>query len=445
MGTRAGIHGRWRPLAPPGGLRTLSPLPPPGRLRTLSPLAPPGRLRTLSLATLANTVGTGLWVTGAALYLTRAVGLTPTEVGLGLTVAGLVGFTASVPLGGLADRRDPRSLRAVLQLAQAAVAAAYLLVGSFSVFLLVATLDALLISGNLAVRAALVAAVGGPEGRVHAFAILRAVANLGVALGAGLAAFALVADTGWAYRMLVLGNVATYLVSAALIMRLPAYPPARRPLRQRAGRALRDGPFLAVAGASAVLSLHGVALTLVLPLWVVTRTDAPPVTVSAVLLVNTLLTVLLVVHLNRGARHALPAATAMRRAGLVLAAGMLLWAATGAVATVLAIVLLLGATVIYTLGDLWHAGAGAALAYDLAAPDALGAYQGVDTLLAGLARAAGPALLTWLILDGGPIGWLVLAALLAGTGLAVPPLTRHALRNRAQPAPASDQPISSST
>ncbi|MBQ1015940.1 MFS transporter, partial [Micromonospora sp. M51] len=133
MGTTAEVRGRWR---------------------SLLPLPPPGRLRTLSLATMANTVGTGLWVTGAALYFTRSVGLTPTEVGLGLTIAGLVGLTASVPLGGLADRRDPRALRAVLQLAQAVVAAAYLLVGSFPVFLLVATLDALLVSGNLAVRAA---------------------------------------------------------------------------------------------------------------------------------------------------------------------------------------------------------------------------------------------------------------------------------------------------
>ncbi|MFG1917317.1 MFS transporter [Micromonospora sp. NPDC048898] len=424
MGTWTGIRGRWR---------------------SLSPLPPPGRLRTLSLATLANTVGTGLWVTGSALYLTRVVGLSPTRVGLGLTLAGLVGLTASVPLGGLADRRDPRNLRAVLQLAQAAVAVAYLLVGSFPVFLLVAILDALLISGNLAVRAALVAAVGGPEGRVHAFATLRAVANLGVALGAGLAGFALAADTGWAYRLLVVGNAATYLVSAALIMRLPGYPPVRRLRRPGPGRALRDGRFLAVAGASAVLSLHWVALTLLVPLWVVARTDAPPVLVSAMLLVNSLLTVVLAVRLSGGARHALPAAATMRRAGLVLAAGMLLWGATGFVSGALTIGLLLCATVIYTLGDLWHAGAGAALAYDLAAPDAIGAYQGVDTLLAGLARAAGPALLTWLILGGGPIGWLVLAGLLAGTGLAGPPLTRWALANRAEPSPASDQPISSST
>ncbi|MFC3501763.1 MFS transporter [Micromonospora krabiensis] len=402
-----------------------------GRWRVASPLPPPGQLRTLALATLANTVGLGLWLTGSALYLTRVVGLSPSAVGAGLTVAGLVGLTASVPLGGLADRYDPRTLRAALQLLQAAVAAAYLLVDSFPVFLTVAVLDALLVSGNLTVRAALVAAVGGPEGRVHAFATLRAVANLGTALGAGLAGFALATDTRTAYHLLVLGNVTTYLVSAALVMRLPALPPARVSVAApRAGRALRDGPFLAVSGASAVLSLHWVVLTLVVPLWAVDRAGAPPVTVSAILLVNTLLTVLLAVPLSRGARSAPPAARTMRRAGLVLAAAMLLYATTVGTPTGPAVALLLVATAVYTVGDLWHGTAGAALAYDLAEPAAIGAYQGVDGLVAGLARAAGPALLTWVVLDGGGVGWLGLAAVFAGVGLLVPALTRWALRAR---------------
>ncbi|MGB2569099.1 MFS transporter [Micromonospora citrea] len=176
-----------------------------------SPLPPPGRLRTLALATLVNTVGSGLWLTGAALYLTRDVGLDATSVGLALTVAGLVGLVAAVPLGALADRRDPRTLRALLQLLQTGVAAGYLLVDSFATLLAVAVADALLTSGNLAVRAALVAAVGGPEGRVHAFATLRAVANLGIAVGAGLAGAALAADTHLAYQLLVAGNATTYL------------------------------------------------------------------------------------------------------------------------------------------------------------------------------------------------------------------------------------------
>ncbi|MEV0807988.1 MFS transporter [Micromonospora sp. NPDC050200] len=353
--------------------------------------------------------------------------------GLGLTVAGLLGLTAAVPLGGLADRRDPRTLRALLQLLQAAVAASYLLVGSFPAFLVVAVLDALLTCGNLAVRAALVAAVGGPEGRVHAFATLRGVANLGIALGAGLAGFTLAADTHLAYQVLVVGDAATYLVSAALLMRLPGYRPSgaeARPGAPGRGRALRDRPFLAVSGASAVLALHWTVLTLVVPLWTVSRTGAPPAVVSAVLLVNTSLTVLLAVRLARDADTAVPAARAMRRAGLVLAVAMLLYAATAGTPALPATGLLLLATAVYTVGDLWHGTAGAGLAYDLAAPEAIGAYQGVDGVLAGLARAVGPGLLTWAVLDGGIAGWAGVAVLFAGVGLLVPPLTQRALRTR---------------
>ncbi|WP_144057106.1 MFS transporter [Micromonospora lupini] len=466
-------------------------------MRGVSPLPPSGRLRTHSLATLANTVGSGLWLTGGALYLTRDVGLSAAQVGAGLSVAGLVGLTASVPLGGLADRRDPRTLRAVLQVLQAVVAATYLLVGSFPVFLVVAVLDLLLASGNLAVRAALIAAVAGPQGRVHAFATLRAVANLGIGVGAGLAGFALVADTHQAYQILMAGNAATYLVSAALLLRLPAYPPVAQPTTlpaptaqaptaqaqtaqappaqpptaqaqteqaptaqpptaqaqtaqvqtaqappaqppnapaptaaARRVRPLRDGRFLAVSGASAVLALHQTVLTLVVPLWAVTVVGAPPPVVAAVLLTNTVLTVLLAVRLSRGADTAAPAARTMRRAGLVLAAAMLLYAATAHLPTAAAVALLLAATVVYTAGDLWHGAGGAGLAYDLAPPDAVGAYQGADGMLAGLARAAGPALLTLVVLDGGIPGWLAVGALFATVGLASPALTRWALADR---------------
>ncbi|MDO3685169.1 MFS transporter [Micromonospora sp. C28ISP2-4] len=422
----------------------------------LSPLPPPGPLRTLAYATLVNTVGAGLWLAGGALYLTRDVGLSATSVGAGLTVAGLVGLSASVPLGALADRWDPRTLRAALQAGQAVVALAYLLVGSFPAFLAVAVPEALLAAGNLAVRAALVAAVGGPDGRVHAFATLRAVANLGITVGTALAGIALAADTHRAYQVLVVGNAATYLLSAALLLRLPPQPTAdaRRataarpapdaettpgPLttgggtRRGPGGPLRDGRFLAVSGASAVLSTHVTVLVLVVPLWTVDRAGAPPSVVSAVLLVNTVLTVLLAVRLSRGAERAAPAARKLRRAGLVLAAATPLYAATAGLPVLPAVVLLLVATAVWTVGDLWHGAAGAGLAYDLAPPGAIGAYQGADGLLAGLAQALGRGLLTLLVLGGGPVGWLVLGGIFAVAGLAAPALTRRAVADRPVP------------
>ncbi|MFI7302671.1 MFS transporter [Micromonospora aurantiaca] len=403
----------------------------------VSPLPPPGPLRTLAYATLVNTVGGGLWLAGGALYLTRDVGLSATSVGAGLTVAGLVGLSASVPLGALADRWDPRTLRAVLQVGQAVAALAYLLVGSFPALLAVAVPEALLAAGNLAVRAALVAAVGGPDGRVHAFATLRAVANLGITAGTALAGIALAVDTHRAYQILIVGNAATYLLSAALLLRLPPQPVAagerRMPGTPRRGRPLRDWRFLAVSGVSAVLSTHVTVLVLVVPLWTVDRAGAPPPVVSAVLLANTVLTVLLAVRLSRGAERAAPAARKLRRAGLVLAAATPLYAATAALPVLPAVVLLLVATAVWTVGDLWHGTAGAGLAYDLAPPGALGAYQGADGLLAGLAQALGRGLLTLLVLGGGPVGWLVLGGILAAAGLAAPALAGRAIANRRAP------------
>ncbi|MFJ8830203.1 MFS transporter [Micromonospora aurantiaca] len=405
----------------------------------VSPLPPPGPLRTLAYATLVNTVGAGLWLAGGALYLTRDVGLAATSVGAGLTVAGLVGLTASVPLGALADRWDPRTLRAVLQVGQAVAALAYLLVGSFPAFLVVAVPEALLAAGNLAVRAALVAAVGGPDGRVHAFATLRAVANLGITVGTALAGIALAVDTHRAYQVLVVGNAASYLLSAALLMRLPPQPTAagarHTPATLRRGGPLRDGRFLAVSGVSAVLSTHVTVLVLVVPLWTVDRAGAPPPVVSAVLLANTVLTVVLAVRLSRGAERAAPAARKLRRAGLVLAAATPLYAATAGLPVLPAVVLLLVATAVWTVGDLWHGAAGAGLAYDLAPPGAIGAYQGADGLLAGLAQALGRGLLTLLVLGGGPVGWLVLGGILAAAGLAAPALARRAIANRQAPEP----------
>ncbi|MBO4140648.1 MFS transporter [Micromonospora tulbaghiae] len=403
----------------------------------VSPLPPPGPLRTLAYATLVNTVGAGLWLAGGALYVTRDVGLSATSVGAGLTAAGLVGLSASVPLGGLADRWDPRTLRAVLQVGQAVAALAYLLVDSFPAFLAVAVPEALLAAGNLAVRAALVASVGGPDGRVHAFATLRAVANLGITVGTALAGIALAVDTHRAYQVLVVGNAATYLLSAALLLRLPPQPAAdgarRTPGTLRRGGPLRDGRFLAVSGASAVLSTHVTVLVLVVPLWTVNRAGAPPPVVSAVLLVNTVLTVLLAVRLSRGAERAAPAARKLRRAGLVLAAATPLYAVTGVLPVLPAVVLLLVATAVWTVGDLWHSAAGAGLAYDLAPAGAIGAYQGADGLLAGLAQALGRGLLTLLVLGGGPVGWLALGGIFAAAGLAAPALARRAIADRPAP------------
>ena len=59
----------------------------------------PGPARVLALATLVNTMGNGLFLTGSVLFFTRVIGLSPAQVGLGLSAAGICGMVAGIPLG----------------------------------------------------------------------------------------------------------------------------------------------------------------------------------------------------------------------------------------------------------------------------------------------------------------------------------------------------------
>src|SRR5215216_3650042 len=72
-------------------------------------MVPP--LRRLAAGTLLSAVGNGAWYTSWALFLTRSVGLSPAQVGLGMTIAGAVGLLSATPVGWLADRLGARGLR----------------------------------------------------------------------------------------------------------------------------------------------------------------------------------------------------------------------------------------------------------------------------------------------------------------------------------------------
>ena len=401
-----------------------------------------GDLRTLAAATFANTLGSGLWVAMSAVFLTRSAGLSPAQVGLGFSVGGLVGLLSAVPLGSLADRFDPRAVRALLQLAQAVITAAYVLVHSMPVFLVVVILDTAAATGNLAVRASLVSAVAGPGGRVRAFATLRAVASVAIGIGAGLASLALAADTRGGYVGLVLVDAATFALSAALIMRLPSFPPPPRTVRSRRAEALRDRPFLAVTFVTSLLSMHQIVLSLVVPLWIVGHTHAPRVLVSAVLVTNMALTALLAVRFSRDVDTAAPAATKIRRAGPILALGLVTFSFASGRSAALAILVLLAAAVVYTVGDIIVVNAASGLSYALSKPHLLGQYQGVTTLGTGLAEALGPVCLTVVLLDGGRLGWWLVGLLFVVCGAAVPPLTRWAVSSHT-PAAVETRPAAS--
>ena len=61
-------------------------------------------VRRLSSQSVLSAFGDGVFLTGSAVFFTQIVGLSAAQVGLGLTIAGVVTFGLAVPLGKLSDR-----------------------------------------------------------------------------------------------------------------------------------------------------------------------------------------------------------------------------------------------------------------------------------------------------------------------------------------------------
>lgn len=293
-------------------------------------LPEPGPSRTLALSTLVNTVGRGTWLTASALFLTRSVGLSVTQVGVALTLTALVSLVASTPMGYLADRLGPRGLQMAALLASAGCTAALVSVRSFTGFLVVGVLMAVADAGTRGARGALIAGAVPPDQRVRTRAYLRAVTNVGISVGTVLAGFALAADTRAAYVTLILLDAATYVLAAAVLLRLPPVPPMPAPAHGPRLIALRDRPFLAFTVLDGLMSMHFSLINIALPLWIAGHTSAPNWLISVCLLVNTVVVILFQVRASRGTEDLTGAGRAARRAGVLLAAACALFAAGAA-------------------------------------------------------------------------------------------------------------------
>jgi hypothetical protein len=276
--------------------------------------------------------------------------------------------------------------------------------------------------------------------RVAARAQLRASTNIGVGVGTLLAGIALTAGTRAAYTALIAGGAGLFMVTAVLVARLPSGPATRTAPAQGRRRTitspLRDAPYLAVAAADGLLSIYAPTLTFAMPLWVVGHTRAPAWSVSAILIVNTVMVIALQVRVSAGAESIEGTRRYARRAGLAFAAGCLLFFAAPGLGPIGATCLMLLWAGLVTVGELLQSSCYFYCSQELAPDEAQASYQSVYALGPGVMRAAGPALLTLVVFDRGGVGWVYLAALFAIAGLAVSAAAGWASSTR-KPVPAS--------
>ena len=237
--------------------------------------SPRGTLALLQRAQLANAVGDGAFYVTSVVAFTRLLGLTPLQIGTSLTIAWGAGFLCSTPIGVLADRLGLRRIAIGLALTTSAAILLLLTARSLPVFIALLTAYAVSQSGSAVVRQALLIDRVSAAERTGARARLQATVNAGIGAGAALGGLALHVGTTGALAAVLVFDATTFLLSAALLGRLPAGSTTRTPRPTGARSVIRDRRYVVAAGLNAVLYLYLPMLSVVLPLYIVQRTSAP--------------------------------------------------------------------------------------------------------------------------------------------------------------------------
>jgi hypothetical protein len=181
---------------------------------------------------------------------------------------------------------------------------------------------------------------------------------------------------------------------------------------------------------NALLTIHVVVLDVIMPIWVVTRTQAPHSVVAALLISNTLLVIAFQLPVSRPFETVHTAVSGLRLSGLLLAAMFALLALSSSVSVWPAVILLFISVIAHTGAEMVQGASSWPLSYDLAPQRHLGEYQGVWSLSEQAVRIIAPAGLTFILFSWSGPGAIVLAAALCAVGIAIPFFVRPLIVSR---------------
>jgi len=419
----------------------------PKRTGTIAQLRnPPGGsdARRMLAALFLDRVGNGVWASALVLYFTVVAHLSAGQIGALLGVAGLVGIAGPPIVGALAERHPVRTILVACHLIRVLTLCAVPLCHGFAPLLAVTTATTLCDRGSKTMEIVFAGQAAG-EQRTTYRALSRVVMNAAYALGAGLSAIAVAVGTTRVYELVVVLDGVSYLAVAAIVMRTSRRAPAavsssssesagaeHAPAKPRGRNPWRDPGYLVFVLLDIFLNLDDTILTVGIPLWAVTRTDAPHAVIPAVMVINTLMCVFLQMPVSARVAGARPAARAACWYGVALLAGCALIATSGRGGAAVATLTLLSAAAVVTGAELVRSLVSWELAVSLAPAEAQASYLGVAGMAQAIERSGGPVAMSTVVLAAGPVGWLGLGMVVTGLGV-VQRVTSLRRLNRDQP------------
>ena len=387
--------------------------------------------RRLLVMSFIDSLGTGLYLAGSVIFFTQKVRLSAAEVGLGLSIASVIGLLGVVPSGWFAERFGTWRTLLIFNAWRAIGLACFTFVGSFTPFLVAVCALSIPEQAFNPLAQHLVEQVVGPEARVVMMGKIRTVYNVGFTVSAPLSGIAVRIGTPASYDSLMVGDALTYVVAGIVLWRLKGAirhttETPKPKTRRFSVDALRDRTYRNATMVNSVMSLHLSILSIGIPLWVTQHTHVPNYVIGPLLVINTAMVILLQVPVSSMAKTVRSSLTLIRAAGVALAVCCLLLAVTAKLPLIPAIVALAGAVALLTVAEIAQSSGGWTLAYELA-PTAARA-EALTTFGLGVSAqfVLGPLLLSDAVIANRTGGWLLLGTAFLVLGLLAPVIVRPA-------------------
>ncbi len=407
----------------------------PGLPRFLTRLIPPTPMsRKLAGNSIVFASGEGTFLTISAVFLTMVVGLSPGQVGVALTLGGIAEFLVAYPSGRVVDVVGPKRMWALTALGQGIGFAALPFIDSFVGYICVAIWFAAMEGSGSAARNAYVLDVLPSTERVETQAYMYSSLNIGFTAGAGLGLLALAFDSTTLLRWVPIFTAGMMVLNAWRIARLPQAP---HDLRVAAGEArvkhtgpgpMRNIGWMATSFFNGTMWTNQVLLHTVIPLWLVVSTDAPHWLLAWLFATNTVLCIFLPPYTAKFVRDLRTAMQMVWVSTAFFFVSCLITMATHSTVGLITVLLVWLGHVTVTGAELFISASSWSFQAELMDPRRRGEYQGVQDVFGALGSRWAPAAFTFLAMEWGNQGWLVIGGIIVLAAIGLGPSTRAAKR-----------------